>query len=240
MKIDVNSVELIKYSDKLEYLSKKALGYAIKNTLNNAAFDMKKKTILKSAEQNFDGFKSPNFFKKYTGVSKATESNINQMTAMVGIVPSSNSKVKKALDGLEKQEFGGDSDGFSYLKDARAGSKLDRYVSNKKYYDKENVISGRSKGKSTRKSAFVARAYRAHKEGKTMFMNNLKGNFLAEVKSFRKTKKGLKIKTKLLMKERENTKIKPTKFMSEAGEESQMKMPQYYIKEAGEQIKRLK
>ena len=68
----------------------------------------------------------------------------------------------------------------------------------------------------------------------------MKGNFLARVSSFKKTKKGIRIKLILLMKERDRALIKPTHFMEEAGKDSQKKMDKIYIKEIENQIKRLK
>ena len=245
MILNINSAELIKYTDKIESLSKKALPYAVKNTLNNAAFDMKKTTLHKSAKNNFKGLKAPTFFKRYSGVDKATEKDINRMKAVVGMLDMSNPSIRAAIEGLEKQEFGGVvDDGFAYLKDARAGSNLNKFVKKANYYDKSKVISGRSKvgrGGGSVKSKFVARAYRANKEKKPMFINSMKGNFLAEVKSFKKTKGGkVRIKMRLLMKERERVNIKATGFMSEAGTESQSKIPNLYITEVEKQIKRLK
>lgn len=245
MKLDINDSELIKYTDKLESISRKALPYAVKNTLNNAAFDMKKTTLHKSVKSNFKGLKAPMFFKRYSGVNKANAKEIDSMVAMVGMLDMGNPSIRTAIENMEKQEFGGIiDDGFAYLKDSRAGSNLNKFVRKPNYYDKNKVISGRSKvgrGNGSVKSKFVARAYKANKERKPMFINSMRGNFLAEVRSFRKTKKGkVKIKMRLLMKERDRVNIKATNFMQEAGLDTQKKIPNLYIKEIEKQISRLK
>ena len=244
MRLNVNSAKLITYTDNLEKLSSKALPYAVRNTLNNAAFDMKKDTLQKSVKTNFKGLKAPQFFKRYSGVRKANGTNINAMESKVGLLDFGNPAARKAIDNMDVQEIGGViTGGFSYLKDARAGSSLNKFVKKANYYDKSKVVSGRSKigrSKGTNKSKFVARAYRANKENKPMFINSLKGNFLARVTSFKKSKRGkVKIKIKLLMKERESAKIKATHFMEEAGLETRNKIEKIYITEIDKQIKRL-
>lgn len=244
MKLDVNKYNLIQYTDKLEKLSSKALPYAVRNTLNSVAFDMKKETLHKSVKRNFKGLKAPQFFKRYSGVKKASGTNINSMKSIVGLLDMGNPAARKAIENMDKQEIGGViDDGFAYLKGSRNGNALNRFVKKSNYYDKSKVISGRSKigrNKGTVKSKFVARAYRANKENKPLFINSMKGNFLARVSSFKKTKKGIRIKLILLMKERDRTLIKPTHFTEEAGKDSQKKMDKIYIKEIENQIKRLK
>ena len=70
VKIDVNTDSLIKLTAKLENLSRSALPVAVRGTLNNAAFDVKQRTLTKSAEKNFPHLKQKRFFLKLFQVLK--------------------------------------------------------------------------------------------------------------------------------------------------------------------------
>jgi hypothetical protein len=64
----------------------------------------------------------------------------------------------------------------------------------------------------------------------------MKGNFLVKITSIKKGKKGIKIKSKLLMMERKPVKINATKFVQEAATKTQSKMTTEFIKQAENQI----
>lgn len=241
--ITVNTDSLVGMQKKLQELNRSAFPVAIRNTLNNSAFDVKQNTLTKSAQKNFPHLKQKRFFKAFSGVEKATGFNIHKMAAKVGMLDMGKASARNAVQNMEKQEIGGViNDGFSYLKAAR-GEKQNGFVRRENYYDKNKVISGRSKvgrNRGTHKSKFVARAYKAFKEDKPMFLNSMKGNFLVKVQRIRKTKKGkLTIKMKLLMKERETVNIKPTHFVEEAAVETQSKISAMYLKEGEKQINKV-
>jgi hypothetical protein len=237
MRINIDSKELKNYTKTLANISRKSVPKAVRSTLNDAAFDVKKTTLPASIKQNFDGLKAPQFFKRFSGVDKATGTDMNSMQSVIGFVEMGNPAARRAIQNLDKQEIGGIiEDGLSYLKGSRRGNKSNGFVKKENYYDKSKIVSGRStqgRNKGTNKSKFVARAYRANKEGKPMFLNTMKGNFVAKVNSFKKSRKGkIKIKLTLLMKERETVKIKSTHFMEEAATMTQQKMERFYIKNA--------
>lgn len=242
--LNVNSRALIRYTAALDKLHRSDLPIAIRNTLNNAAFDVKRNTLHKSAKQNFAHIKQQNFFKRFSGVDKAVGFNINSMRSTVGMQDSGQRSAKTAIGNMMKQEIGGViDDGFSYLKGAR-GEKLHGKVLRENYYDKNKVVSGRSRvGKGSLKSKFVARAYRSYRENKPMFINTVKGNFLMKVtaiwKKGRRGTDGIKIKTQLLMKEREAVTLKPTKFMTEAAKMTQKKISYLYVIEAQKRINKV-
>jgi hypothetical protein len=157
------------------------------------------------------------------------------MEATVGFLDMGNPAARRAVQQMNEQEKGGVLEGgLQYLKHARTGSKVNGFVRRENYYDKDKIISGRSqvgRNRGTNKSKFVARAYKANKEGKPMFLNSMRGNFVARVTAFRKTKKGkVSIKMRLVMKEREQVRIQPTHFMEEAGNLAQGTIDQLYIK----------
>lgn len=241
IKVDAKALDL--YKGKLKSLNKSAFPTAVRNTLNDAAFDMKKNELHKSAKKNFKHTRSNNFFKRFTRVERANGFKIDQMQAVMGMVDLGDKAARTAVENMGLHEKGGMiNDGAMYLKESRTANAFGKLVRKVNYYDKNKVISGRSKqkrGRGTKKSKFVARAYRALKEKKPMFFDSMKGNFLVEVKSIKKSKKGkLRIKTKLLMKERKYVNIKRNSFVSEGAYSTKHKIPEFYKKQAYKQIKK--
>lgn len=240
---DVNTDEVIKFSAHLEKLHKSAFPSAVKNTLNQSAFDMKKDLIPRSFKSNFKP-KSGTipYVKKLLTVEKATGFNVNSMASVVGFLNPSDKTDKRFVEGLYKQEKGGViDDGLRYLKSAR-GERKNGKVRTENYYDKSKVISGRNRGKGTRKSKFVARAYRAMKSDMPMFMNSMKGNFLVKVKSVSSnmSTKRLSFDFKFIAMDRakKKTNLKATNFVEEAGDNSKKQIEKNYIKQAEFQIKK--
>lgn len=220
-------------------LKRSAFPSAIRNTLNDAAFDMKRKTIQQSTQKNFK-VRNKTFFKKYSGVEKAQGFNVSNMRSLVGY-NASDSKVRTAIENLQKQETGGViDDGRRYLKASRGGN-LGRLVQRRNYYDKSKVVTGQNRGRGgTRKSKFVARMFRAQKENKPMFLNTMKGNYLAVVKSGGRRKGGIKFRLEFLTMDRsiKSSKIKATHFNKEAAEITRRKMNDFYVNNAEFQIKK--
>lgn len=241
MRLSVNTTASNHLTDRLKMLHRSGFPSAVRNTLNDAAFDMKKTTILKSAKENFK-VKQPTFFKKHTGAEKAKGFNLQSMKAVVGFLDASDKKVRAAISGMEKQEYGGTiDDGLRYLKYSRGGG-ISRKVQKKNYYDSSKVVTGRSRRGGTRKSKFVARMFRALKEDKSFFMNTMKGNFLVSVKSASSTIDGkLDFKLNFLMMDRriKKSKIKKTQFNKEASIMTINKMDEFYKKNAEYQFRKL-
>lgn len=244
MKLDVNTDASIQLTAKLEKLHKSAFPSAVRNTLNQCAVDMKNKEIPNSASNNFNlksGTKT--LIKKNIRYEKAEGFDVNKMKSKVGIIGNTGNKTLDAfLGGLEKQEKGSIfNDGLRYLKGARGGNKPNGRVRTENYYDKDNIASGRSKRKGTKRSKFVARAYYAHSTGKMMFMDSLKGNFLVKVKSIKKDKKGkVNIKFNFVMMDRKDrpSKVKSTNFVEEAGLNQFRKIEKIYQQKAEFQFKK--
>lgn len=241
--VKVDSSAMAKYAQQMRAINRTALPVAVRNTLNNAAFEDKRKNLPDSASNNFN-VKNKTFFKRYSGVIKATGYDINNMHSVMGMMDLGNKKVRTALENMRKQEGGGIvEDGFSYLKEARGGKENGK-VRLANYYNPDKVISGRSKvgrGRGSNKSKFVARAFKAKKENKPMFFNSMKGNFVVSVKKIVKNgRNSVKIDFRLLMKERKHkpAKIKATHFVEEAAVKTQKTIPDFFIKEAEKQIKR--
>ena len=135
---NVNNDAAISLKANLERLNKSAFPSAVRNTLNSATFDMKRKTVLQSARKNFNAVKEPKLLRNSLLVDKATGFDVNKMESTIGLVKL-NGNLEAYVSGLEKQEKGGVIDtGSRYLKGARGGNKANGRVRRENYYDKNN------------------------------------------------------------------------------------------------------
>jgi hypothetical protein len=230
--LNVNNSGTIQLTSNLEKLNRSAFPSAVRNTLNNAAFNMKTKGLLISANENFANVRNPIFFKRFTEVNKAKGFDVNKMAAIVGFSNASDPKVRNVIEGLYKHEYGGIvNNGSRYLKSSRNSGSYKKKVRKTNYYDKNKVITGRSSGKGTRKSKFVARMWKSDKENKAFFMNSIRGNFLVKTTSISRTSNGgIKSRLKFLMMSRKKTpvKIKRNQFVSEAALMESKMMDSYF------------
>lgn len=102
MILNVNTDYSIQLTAKLEKLHKSAFPSAVRNTLNDVAFDSKK-IVPKKANEQFT-VRQKNLFNRFTLVDKAKGFDVNKMSSKVGIDGNSNPKLTK---GLSIQETGG-------------------------------------------------------------------------------------------------------------------------------------
>jgi hypothetical protein len=105
MRLDVNTDASIQLTAKLEKLHRSAFPSAVRNTLNDVAFESKK-LIPQKASSEFT-IRQKNLFKRMSLVEKAQGWNINNMVSKVGIDGTKGS----LSEGLEKQETGGNLQG---------------------------------------------------------------------------------------------------------------------------------
>lgn len=237
MRLDVNLDATIELTARLERLHRSAFPSAVRNTLNDLAFDMKKKAIPQSFNDNFkvkSGTMS--FLKKSISVDKATGFNVGSMKSTVGFILLSNNAGKKFIDGLEKQEKGGViNDGIRYLKAARGGNN-DKKVLRSNYYNKSKIVGQNTGRKGSAKSRLVARAYVAFREKKLLKVTNSDGNYLVKINRFAKNKSTKKVsfKSKVMAMSRDvkKTRLKSTNFVQEAGENEKKNMANFYQKNA--------
>lgn len=232
------SVDLVR---KLGEVSRSALPVAIRQTLNQTAFDVKQNSLELSATNNFIR-RSPNFFKRFSGVNRATGFNVNSMKAEVGMTDMNQVTAQTAIAHMNQQETGGGvSGGADYLKGARSGNNS-RRVGKGNYLSKSNVLHGPYKRKGTTKSNFIASAYAALKTGKMMKFKSASGiTFYSKVTSMsgfnRGKKRGqVKIVSKLMIERRNAVSIKATHFAREAAMMSYAKLPEFFTKQAEKQI----
>ena len=112
MKFNVDTNEVIVFTNKLEKLSKSAFPNAVRGTLNGLGFDVKKNTMPEVAEKTFVT-RRKNFLKASSRVEMARGFSLNSMETKVGFVPFKGPN--EAVQDLEQQEHGGKIGGRSLL-----------------------------------------------------------------------------------------------------------------------------
>lgn len=239
---NVNTSASIELTYKLEKISKSAFPLAVRSTLNDAAFDVKKNTLQQSAKRNFIQ-RAPTFWRRFSAVNKAEGMSVNGMHADVGMTSQGEQKAETPIRQLVQQEKGGTIDrGLDYLKGARGGD-TNRKVSRANYFDKSRNVSGKFKRPGTSKSRFVAAAYVSLRERKRMTFKGRDGRrFTMQVTSINESRKGgFKIKSKLLYVSRDGhpVKIRGTHFSEEAARATTLKIPEFYRQEADRQISKI-
>lgn len=214
-----------KYERKLGELHRSAFPNAIRATLNDAAFEMKKNNLHTSAARNFKYTRSKTFFKRFSAVNKAKGWKINEMYSEVGMLDMGQKSAKTAIDNMHLHETGGNvKKGAIYLKGSRTSKNFGKLVRKVNYLKKENHVKSGN---------YVKKAFVALKENKLM----KQGDYLIKVNKITKGKK-LRINTSFIAKERENTRISPNKFISKAAEVTQRKIRSNFQKNAEYQIQK--
>ncbi len=103
IKIDISSHK--KYVDILQGMHRKNFPLAVRSTINDAAFETKKK-IPETASEKFHT-RSKTLFRAHTGVNRATGFDLNTMESAVGIGGNKAKKNSQLAKGLATQEKGG-------------------------------------------------------------------------------------------------------------------------------------
>lgn len=251
MKLDINTDAVIRFTNILEKIHRSALPVAIRETLNNAAFDVKSNTMPESANKAFEK-RSPNFFRANSSVSKATGFKIDSMSATIGFTDTrlKDHSKNNAVSDLEQQENGGRIGGRSFipLPDARIGSSNSKNVTSAFRIGKTGQVSGKiidaSKvsGKSPQQkfAHAVAMARRGgFVLGNAIFKNGNK--ILWKINSTNKTKDGkFKMRKLYIVKSNRSVKVDSTRFMHIASMKSASNIEEWYIRQAEKQIARLK
>lgn len=234
MRLDVNTNANIILTAKLERLNKSAFPSAVRSTLNDSAFEMKKKNILESAKKNMT-VRNVSFFRKYTGVKRASGFNISNMYSEVGFSNSNEIKARKSLEGMESNEIGGsDSTGAMYLPKARTSGSAKKLVRKKGRFDKSKIIKGRVRTKKSVSNTLNMLS--SFEENKPTFINSKKGKFLVQVTavSFNSVTGKHDFKLDFLMRDRKKFKAtaKATHFNKEAALKTSKQIESFYNKNA--------
>lgn len=241
----VNTDAVIAYTAKLERINKSAFPIAVRATLNDGAFAMKKTNILASAKTNMH-IRNQAFFRKFTGVERATGYKINEMSSQVGFINTDADPIKgiKAIHGMEENEIGGiDNTGAMYMKKARTGNSANKLVRKGARFNKSNLASLSSS--KIKNNGFMKSALASLEQKKPVFIKTSNGSFLVQVKSISSLIKGkrkgkLDIKLDFLMRGRRQHEahIKATHFNRQAALSTAKEMEGFYVKNAEYQFER--
>jgi len=177
MKLNVNTDASIKLTAKLEKLHRSAFPSAVRNSLNEVAFNSKK-LVPKTASENFT-IRQKNFFNRMTIVNKASGFDVSKMISKVGIDGS-----KKISDGLEKQETGGNIQGRKLIAHdmARVSGSNAKKVRAKNFFKKVNNIG------TAQKRIKGSKYFRIKKGSKETVFERTGKNKITPIYNLRQTK----------------------------------------------------
>lgn len=244
MKFIVDGSAISAHVKRLGEINRSALPVAIRQTLNDAAFDVKKTTMPHQAERFVK--RTPTFFKANSKVNPAIGFDVNKMEATVGFIPKASDK-SHSVEDLEEQDMGGDirgramiaapaaRSGGSWNKNVRVKNRLANIRKHLFLSDMHNNNLSKTKGKES----WVISAIYAGVGG---FVMNQDHTRIAEIKKLIK-KDGKTIVKSVVVENVEKGRkahIKPTHFMHKASILSANKMDAYFIKNAEKRIARIK
>lgn len=235
IQFSVNTDASILLTAKLERLRKTAFPSAVRATLSDGAFSMKKSGILDSAKKNLT-VRNKTVFKKFTGVERAKGYNINTMSATVGFIDKDGVKGSKVAKGMESSEVGGvDRDGAMYMMATRTSKNRNRLVRKASRFNKSKIAKGTSSFRKSKKLSNISNMMASLNEKSPTFIETSKGKFLVQVSRLGKKSNGkFNIKLNFLMRDRKdfNARAKATHFNKEAAIKTSKMMDKFYYDNA--------
>lgn len=241
--IDLNNENIVAFTAKLERLNRSAFPSAVRNTLNQAAFETKKELPGVAATKFITREKS--FFRRFSLVEKAKGWDVNSMKAIAGI----NAAIDKELAiNLEAQEFGGLVRGKKLIPhdEARTSKSQLKKVSRKNYLNRVHIHDATKAFKAhrgTRGSKFIAAVMSTVKRGKKhMLLKTGQKGMVYEVTGVSQNikNKTFKFKIKKLYSVRNNKthRVQGQRFVTKSSSIAAQQMPRFYKKQAEFQFKK--
>lgn len=243
MELNINTDEVVKFTNKLEKMHRSALPVAIRGALNKAAFDVKQNTMPKSAEREFVN-RQPNFFKANSRVEMAKGFDVQSMEAVVGFTEQGlKGGNNHAVKDLEQQERGGtiQSRSFVPMSTARSSKSAAKNVRPINRLSNVNrIINSNTNGSGSKKQNFIKAATEAGPGG-YVIGNNPKKTLWRIDSIIQRGGRTVIRKTPLYsFQDNRSVTVKATGFMKEASLQSVKRIEEWYIAEAKRQIERLK
>lgn len=162
MILDVNNSDVIKHVNRLERVRSKSMPYAIRNTLNDIAFDTRKRQI-RNTKKRFVN-RQQNFFSSRINVKKAQGLSVKTMESESGVFARNTSKKEQPVFNLKQQDQGGSLFvGAVPTKNARGGNESKKIQSNSQL---RRAKVRESSKKATAMKSYIARHAIAAKTGK--------------------------------------------------------------------------
>lgn len=235
MILNINSRAVVTFTNTLEKMHRSALPYAIRNTLNSVAFDVKKNTMPRNAAAEFTQ-RSPNFFRANSRVVMATGWNVSKMQATVGFLAVGSKGADQAVKELEQQEYGGviESRSFIPMDTARGGNSAKPVRPSNRLSRIKKIVNSNTIAGKTAKQKFRHAVHKAGVGGYVIGNNAKKTLFKVLAVGDR-----MKLRPLFSYKENRKVRVRATMFMREASLESGAKMESIFAREAKRQIERL-
>lgn len=240
-KIDAD--EVIKLTVTLEKLNRSALPSAVRNTLNNAAFETKQQIPIEGSKRFIT--RNKGFLKAFSTVDKASGFDIDKMRATAGI---NSSRGERVADGLVAQEFGGSLHTSRLVPhdEARTSKSHRKRLRKKNWLSKVNAhnASGAFKShKGTRNSKFVAAVMSTAKRGKKhMILESGGRGMLYEIKSLKSSRSTGRLSFKLdklfYLKRSSEANVSGRGFIRASKDAASKKLPEFYKSNAEYQLKK--
>lgn len=237
LNIDTSGIDV--YSNKLKELSRSAFPVVVRESLSQAAKDMKTNTLLETSKKSFIN-RTSTFFKANSKFERATGFNVNSMKSKAGFYDNSLKGSPKegnfAIKDLEDQESGGTIEKKSFIPmlGARSGGSKTLVRANARLQKIKNVVIASKMGRSNPKVNFILAAHKAGKSGYFISKNTLwRVNGLNHAKS-----SDLNLTPLYSFKKGRSIKVKPHKFVEKAGSITMQKMDDYFIKNAERQFEK--
>jgi len=240
MKVNINTDALVKFTNKLEAMAKTSLPMAVMRTLNDAAFDVKKNTMPRKAEEKFT-IRQSNFFKANSKVEMAKPGKIDTMKSTVGFFENNARFNNYAVRELEQQEQGGiiKKRKFIPLTPARKGGNNTPIKPNARLGKIKNIVKTKDVKGKTAKEKFIKAAIIAGKGG---YVLSGKKKILFRIDSVLSTnlkskKTSLKVTPIYKYNSKGTIKVDNSSFMEEAALISGKDLEMFFIKNAKKIIK---
>lgn len=227
MELNVNSSALVELTNQLSKLNRSAFPIAVRSTLNDAAFDMKTKTLMDSSQKSFVN-RQQNFFKANSRFEKASGFNVDNMQSIVGMVDDTlKGNSNYAVKDLEQQESGGTIKRKAFIPTDKARSGKNKLVRpNARLSAIQRIINVANATGKNPKEQFVKSSVFAGKGG---FV--LSKGILWKINSVKRLKGGNTVFNKTALysyKPSRTVQVKPHHFMQKAGIESAQKMEAFF------------
>jgi len=236
--LDVNTDELVKFSNLLEKVNKKDLPKVTANTLNALALNVKKKTLPIAFNTTMIA-RSKNFAKANTTVNFARKTgNINSMKSEVGWFSKKETSGMAVKDMLQ-QDQGGIIKGKSFIplsgrgkgKGARISGQFGKRVRKINYLSKiKNKVESKDMSGSSEKQRFFQAVFTANDNG---YVLSEKGILWRVVST---SGKKPKLEALYSYEKGRNTRVRKRQFMKKAADRTSKRSNSIFIKEAKKQF----
>lgn len=235
MRFNVNNGANILLTKQLKQMHRSNFPIAVRETLNSAAFDMKRSTLPSVVKRKFTQ-RRKTFFRARSKVFKAKGFDLNSMQSTVGFVGND-----QAVDNLEQQEFGGKIGSRDFLTTniARIGGSYESSVKTKNRINQARRYVDARKLPGNKKQQF-GRALQKVDKGGFVLADFKNTTFLWKFNKFRKGGNGVQrydLDLIYTFEQNRSVSVKETKFMREAGKMSGEKLDFYYRKQAQRRFK---